>query len=92
MRSFLLAAALSLAGSALSHSGARAHFGERGPSKPKEPDPKDDEEPPSTRLDEQWKWMLAGFVVAMVGYTSWRLWSEAGKVRPREKRAPWEIE
>ena len=57
-----------------------------GPSKPKEPDPKDDEEPPSTRLDEQWKWMLAGFVVAMVGYTSWRLWSEAVKVRPREKR------
>ena len=36
--------------------------------------------------------MLAGFVVAMVGYTSWRLWSEAVKVRPREKRAPWEIE
>ena len=92
MRSFLLAAALSLAGSALFHSEARAHFGERGPSKPKEPDPKEDEEPPSTRLDEQWKWLLAGFVVAMVGYTSWQLWSEAAKVRPREKRAEWEIE
>jgi len=92
MRSFFFTAILSLGVSLACLGEARAHFGERGPSKPKEPDPKEEEEPPSTHLDEQWKWMLAGFVVAMIGYTSWRLWVEAAKVRPRDQRASWEIE
>src|SRR5262245_50532731 len=54
----------------------------------REPEP--EKEPVVTPLDEQWKWLLAGAVIAMIGYTGWRVWSESTKTT--RKPQPWEVE
>lgn len=92
MRLFLIICWLSLAVSIPDGAEARAALGDRGPRKPKVPEPEIEKEEPATPLDEQWKWMLAALVVVFVGFTVWRLLSESAKVRPPEKRQPWEIE
>jgi hypothetical protein len=50
----------------------------------------ENKEPVATPLDEQWKWLLAGAVIAMIGYTGWRFWSESTKTT--RKPQPWEVE
>jgi hypothetical protein len=92
MRSFLLVGSLSLAITIAFAADVQAVLGGRGPPKPKDPEPVVEKEEPDPRLDEQWKWMLAAFVVLLVVYTTWRLLSESAKVRPPDKRQPWEIE
>lgn len=63
-----------------------------GDMRPRAPKPETNEEPVTTPMDEQWKWLLGACVVGMIVYTMWRLWSEASKVRPKRARQPWEIE
>jgi len=63
-----------------------------GDVRPRAPKIEEEKEPVATPLDEQWKWLLAVFVVVLVIYTTWRLLSESAKVRPRDKRQPWEFE
>jgi hypothetical protein len=63
-----------------------------GDVRPRAPKIEEEKEPVTTPLDEQWKWMLAGIVVVFVVYTVWHLLRESAKVRPPEKRQPWEIE
>jgi hypothetical protein len=63
-----------------------------GDMRPRAPKVEEREELVSTKMDEQWKWFLGAVVVAMIGFTLWRVWSEASKVRPASERKPWEIE
>lgn len=62
-----------------------------GDMRPRAPKVEKEEEPVVTAMDEQWKWLLAAAVAALVGYTVWRFWKETTKVSHR-KRQPWEIE
>ena len=62
-----------------------------GDMRPRAPKVEKDEEPVNTAFDEQWKWLLAAAVAALIGYTVWRFWKEMNKVSHR-KRQPWEIE
>ena len=63
-----------------------------GDVRPRAPKIEEEEEPVATRLDDQWKWLLAAFVGMMVIYTVWHVVRESSRVRPPEKRQPWEIE
>jgi len=63
-----------------------------GNTKPRPPKIVEEPEPVSTHMDEQWKWMLAAFVVVLVVYTAWQLLRESARIRPPEKLQPWEIE
>jgi hypothetical protein len=62
-----------------------------GDMRPRAPKVEKDEEPVSTAMDEQWKWLLGAVVAGLIGYTLWRFWKEMNRVSHR-KRQPWEIE
>jgi len=63
-----------------------------GDMRPRAPKIETAEEPRSSPMDEQWKWLLGAVIVGLIGFTVWRVFSEASKVRPASERKPWEIE